>query len=127
MIKNLLALACLYASAASATTVVPLNVAEGVSVYNCAETLTKIDHLGKPMLAKSTGEVQVVDYGDSFFVLSTGANAIAFSGPLGRGTDNDYRTAQPVRGITMGKGYGGSTGTFIYIGTSVMMSWDCRR
>lgn len=107
---------------------VPLDVATNVTVYNCVENFTKVDSAGNAGLMQNHGTVQILDYGDSFFALSTSASAVAFSDQLKPDADKTgYRTSQPVVGVVMGKGVGRSVGTYVYVGQGVLISWNCRK
>lgn len=97
-------------------------------VYNCLERVTKMGSTGIPApLSEFNYNVQVVDYGSSFFVISTEKDALAFSGMLRPDIAAGYKTNQPVKGVTMGKGFGDEAGTYIYIGEHTVISWNCRK
>lgn len=107
---------------------VSMNVDHDATVYTCSEKVTKTDNEGQTEL-RETGPVSLVDYGNSFFVLSPKMSATAFSGRLSymKG-DKSVVMSQPVKGITMMKGMSPDTrGTYGYIGAQDMITWDCRR
>lgn len=125
--KNKLILASSLLLACSMASAAPLmNVSPNAKVYDCRETVTKISSYGNPISTKRIGEMQIVDFGDSFFAINPEANATSFSGFLA-GTIDGFKTNTPVDGVTMGKGVGEGEGTYIYIGTTYLISWDCRK
>ncbi len=121
-----LALLAFFAANAHAVPVL-LNESDA-KVYNCLERLTSLGSTGIPAaLSQFNYNVQVVDYGTSFFVISTSSDSLAFSGMLRPDIAAGYKTNQPVKGVTMGKGYGEEAGTYIYIGEHTLISWNCRK
>lgn len=125
--KTKLILASLLAIACSSAMAKPLmNESPKAKIYDCRETVTKISLYGNPVGTKRIGEMQIVDFGDSFFAINPEANATSFSGFLASDIDG-FKTNTPVDGVTMGKGIGENDGTYIYIGTTYLISWDCRK
>lgn len=127
-LKLLLSMAMLTCATAQAAAPVRLNVAEHVTVYNCTENFTRIDSQGNAGLMQPNGTVQIVDYGNSFFALSTATSNVAFSTRLDAEPDSSgFRIAHPSKGITMGKGTGQGAGSYVYVGESALISWNCRQ
>lgn len=129
--KLLLALALVSSVAHSGeygSPAIRLNLNEYTKTYDCKELLTAVDSQGQQVgLTKPVGTVQILDYGDSFFVVNTKVNSALYSDSLSADKDGtEFRMSRPAAGLAMGKGYGKSAGTYIYIGTSNMISWDCR-
>lgn len=127
-LKLLLSLAMLSCATAQAAAPVRLNIAENVTVYNCTENFTRVDSQGNAGLMQPNGTVQILDYGNSFFALSPSTSNVAFSDRLDAVPDNNgFRISHPVKGVTMGKGAGKNTGSYVYIGDSALISWNCRQ
>lgn len=126
MKTKILASLFLSAIAAHANAVpVMLNVDTNAKVFICAEKITTTDNQMSQNIVDN-GVVNVVDYGNSFYVISPKADATAYSGVLTQKA-NGFIAGQPVKGISMFKGISDDTkGTYGYIGDS-MISWDCRR
>lgn len=120
------ALTALLASNFAAAEVGPrMNVNSTAKVFTCKELITKASLEGVPGATTDNGTVTILDFGDSFFALNPELEGVSYSGRLYQPT-GDYRANQPVPGVTMGKGFGKSAGTYVYIGTTVYISWDCR-
>lgn len=127
-LRNVLGL-CICMTVATNALAVPVLLNESrAKVYDCLERVTKIGSTGIPAaLSEFNYNVQVVDFGDAFFVISTEKDALAFSGQLRPDIAAGYKTNQPVKGVTMGKGYGSEAGSYIYIGEHTTISWNCRQ
>jgi hypothetical protein len=119
---------CLYIGEKAEAKVILMNDDKNTKAYDCYERITPAgeDPNGWSTNLKS-GRAKVIDFGESFMVVQPDQDAMAYSGNLSAESINDFRTNQPEKGITMGKGQRGAYGTYFYIGTTYMISWDCRK
>lgn len=118
------AVAPLYAMAAGVN---GLNVYTQATVLECSEKIYRHVNADDPGPAIHTGFVQIVDFVNSFFTISTDNNALAYSGPLSDLKDNNFREGRPVAGVVMAKGGRKQTGVYIYTNPTSSIVWDCRK
>lgn len=104
-----------------------LNVYKNATVLACSEKIYRHIDEDNPGPAIHTGIIQVVDFGDSFFAISTDNNALAYSGPLSELKDNNFKEGRPVPGVVMAKGGRKQTGVYIYTNPTSSIVWDCRK
>lgn len=103
-----------------------LNVYKNAVVLSCSEKIYRIDREGNQGPAIHTGNIQIVDFGNSFFAMSTDNDAVAFSGRLSDLEDNNFRSASPYPGVAMAKGGRKQEGVYLYMKMADSIVWDCR-
>jgi len=126
MKKAIFAAAVILSAVSATASATMLNINKTAVVYDCLETVTKINITGKMVGTERYSDVNILDFGDSFFAVSPSANAVAFSETLKPDGDG-YESSQPQAGITMSRGIGKNAGSYLYLGTHSMISWDCRK
>jgi len=95
-------------------------------LFTCSETVTNVAS-GKSFSTDKDGNlltVQVIDYGDSFTIISDSNGEVAQSTKLVKTTE-DLQIGHPLPSVIMAKGTGKLDGAYWYDDGKSSIYWEC--